>query len=107
MHREVRARHTRGKQFRQTATVNDVLPPPIARVMVVGKPECHLCEDAVAVVAEVCGRTGDSWAVVSTYDYPELADAYAYDIPVIFVDQRRHDYHRVDPTRLERALANG
>jgi hypothetical protein len=39
-------------------------------------------------------------------DYPELADAYAYEIPVIFVDQRRHDYFRVDPDRLRAALSS-
>lgn len=84
--------------------MSEVLPPPLARVMVVSKPGCHLCAEAERVVAEVCARTGDTWAVVLTHDYPELADAYDYEIPVVFVDQARHDYYRVDPLRLERAL---
>lgn len=80
------------------------LPPALARVMIVGKPDCHLCEEVVRVVAHVCADTGDTWAVVHTMDYPELADAYAYEIPVVFVDQERHDYYRVNEQRLRQAL---
>ena len=80
------------------------LPPALARVMVVGKPGCHLCDDAVAVVASVCATTGDTWQVVLTEDHPELADAYAYEIPVIFVDQRQHAFWQVDADRLRAAL---
>ena len=80
------------------------LPPALARVMIVGKPDCHLCDEVERVVAQVCAETGDTWAVVHTMDHPELADAYAYEIPVVFVDQHRHDYYRVDAQRLRQAL---
>lgn len=80
------------------------MPPPLARVVVVSKPGCHLCAEAEATVARVCQATGDSWAVALTEDYPELADAYAYEIPVIFVDSVQHDYWRVDEARLRAAL---
>ena len=86
--------------------MNEPLPPALARVVIVGKPDCHLCEEATRVVAQVCGASGDTWSVIDMADYPELADAYAYEIPVIFVDQRRHDYYRVDPDRLRAALAS-
>jgi len=84
--------------------MGEPLPPALARVMVVGKPGCHLCEEVERVVARVCGQTGDTWAVVMTQDHPELADAYAYEIPVVFVDQVRHDYWRVNEARLLAAL---
>lgn len=84
--------------------MSEPLPPALARVIVVSKPGCHLCEEVQRVVARVCEQTGDTWAVVLTQDYPELADAYAYEIPVVFVDQARHDYWRVDEARLRAAL---
>jgi len=84
--------------------VTDPIPNADARVVVVTKPGCQLCADAVAVVSQICVDEGVSWAQVDASDQPELADAYYYDIPVIFVDGRRHDYLRVDPQRLRAAL---
>ncbi|NBO45866.1 MAG: glutaredoxin family protein [Actinobacteria bacterium] len=85
--------------------MGEPLPPQLARVMVLSKPGCHLCEQVEQAVARVCAQTGDTWAVVLTQDHPELADAYAYEVPVIFVDGTRHDYWRVDETRLRAALS--
>jgi hypothetical protein len=36
---------------------------------------------------------------------PELVQQYGEEIPVIFVDGKRHDYWRVDPERLRQALS--
>jgi len=80
------------------------VPPALARVIVVSKPGCHLCAEVEQKVAAVCGQTGDTWAVVMTEDHPELADAYAYEIPVVFVDGAQHDFWRVDEARLLSAL---
>ena len=84
--------------------MTEPIPQADARVVVVTKPGCHLCADAVAAVSQVCTSEGVTWAQVDASDQPELADAYYYDIPVIFVDGRRHDYLRVDPERLRQAL---
>lgn len=78
---------------------------PSPRVTLVGKPGCHLCEDARAVVAAVCGETGATWREVSILDDPVLADLYAEQIPVVLVDGAVHDFWRVDPSRLRAALA--
>ena len=43
-------------------------------MILVGKPGCHLCDDARTVVAAVCADTGAGWAEVSILDDPELAD---------------------------------
>ena len=42
----------------------------MARVVVVVTPGCHLCEDAVAMVAGVCDPLGVEWAAeeLSTLD---------------------------------------
>ena len=73
-------------------------------MILVGKPGCHLCDDARAVVAAVCGDTGVSWAEVSILDDPDLADRYAEQIPVVLVDGAVHDFWRVDAERLRKAL---
>lgn len=86
--------------------MSEPVPQAAARVVVVTKAGCQLCEQAVTAVSQVCAEVGASWAQVDASDQPELADAYYYDIPVIFVDGRRHDYLRVDEQRLRAALAN-
>jgi hypothetical protein len=77
-----------------------------ARVILVGKPGCHLCDDARAIVASVCEETGTSWTEISLLDDPVMADRYAEQIPVVLVDGVVHDFWRVDPTRLRTALAS-
>lgn len=76
-----------------------------ARVTLIGKPGCHLCDDARAVIASVCSETGDTWQERSIEDDPVLFDEYWERIPVILVDERPHDFWRVDPQRLRAALA--
>jgi hypothetical protein len=76
------------------------------RVILVGKPGCHLCDDARVVVAAVCADRGVSWAEVSILDDPDLADRYAEQIPVVLVDGAVHDFWRVDSERLRKALGD-
>ncbi len=71
----------------------------------IGKPDCHLCDEARAVVAAVCAETGDGWLEQSILEDPALYDEYWERIPVILVDGRPHDFWRVDPVRLRTALA--
>jgi len=70
------------------------------RVTVVGKPDCHLCEQAVEVVAQVCEALGQSFRVLWITDNPELADLYWEKIPVILVDGEPFDFWRVNRDRL-------
>ena len=74
------------------------------RVILVGKPGCHLCDDARVVVAAVCTARGVSWVEVSILEDPDLADRYAEQIPVVLVDGAVHDFWRVDSERLRKAL---
>jgi hypothetical protein len=76
------------------------------RVILVGKPGCHLCDDARVVVAAVCADRGVSWVEVSILDDPDLADRYAEQIPVVLVDGAVHDFWRVDSERLRKALGD-
>ncbi len=77
------------------------------RVTLVGKPDCHLCEDAETVVREVCAELDVGWERRCITEDPALADAYWELIPVVLVDGVRHDFYRVDPVRLRAVLTAG
>lgn len=78
-------------------------------VTLIGKPGCHLCDDAREVIRSVIAALpGDAPGVVveerSILDDAELHERYVEDIPVVLIDGRQHTYWRVDPTRLRTAL---
>jgi len=76
-----------------------------SRVILVGKPGCHLCDVAREVVELVCAQTGTDWTEISIADDPRLAQRYADQVPVVLVDGAVHDVFRVNPQRLRVALA--
>jgi len=71
---------------------------PVLRL--IGKPDCHLCADARAVLAEVCTPLGIGWEEVSILDDPALADEFWEKIPVVQLDGRTVDFWRIDGPRL-------
>lgn len=73
-------------------------------VTLVGKPGCHLCDDARAVVRAVCEETGASWEEKDITRDEELYKEYWEQIPVVLVDNEQHTFWRVDPARLRSAL---
>ena len=77
---------------------------PVARVLLYSKPGCHLCDDARAVVAQVCAELDETYAEVDISSSEELGARYGEEIPVTFVDGAQHDFWRVDPDRLRAAL---
>ena len=79
-------------------------PEPTPRITLVGKPGCHLCDDARAVVDRVACDLGVGWTELNVLEDPELMERYAEQIPVTLVDGRQHDYWRVDEGRLRAAL---
>jgi glutaredoxin len=78
--------------------------PTTPRVTLYSRPGCHLCEDARAVVEEVCTELGESYVEISVDDDPELCRRYGDEVPVTLVDGAQHDFWRVDPVRLRAAL---
>ena len=77
----------------------------MARITLIGKPGCHLCDEARAVVEKVARDTGVGWSELSILDDPALAEQYWEQIPVVLVDGKPHDFWRVDEERLRSALA--
>jgi hypothetical protein len=77
------------------------------RVRLFGKAGCHLCEEARAVVADVCADLGVGWTEVDILSDPDLLARYGEYIPVVLVDGEPHDFWRVSPVRLRAALTPG
>ena len=80
----------------------------------IGKPGCHLCDDARVVVQAVVAEVETTDAAPrmhlderSILDDADLAARYAEEIPVLLIDGEVHDHWRVDPVRLKTALLAG
>jgi len=80
------------------------VPGTSPRVTLYGKPGCHLCDQARAVIAAVCDELGEAYAEVDILSSPSLLARYGEEIPVTLVDGAQHDFWRVDPDRLRAAL---
>jgi glutaredoxin len=74
------------------------------RVLVLTRSGCHLCEQAIEVVAQVCSELGTGYATQDIDTDPGLLRRYTDEVPVTFVDGAQHDFWRVDPARLRAAL---
>lgn len=73
-------------------------------ITLIGKPGCHLCDEARAVVVAVAADAGVAWREVSILDDPRLADEYWEQIPVIKVDDRVVGFWRITAEQLRSAL---
>ena len=86
--------------------------PHTIDIALIGKPGCHLCDDARSVVARVLGEfeaahPGELDIAFAEFDINEdaaLAERYREEIPVLTIDGRVHNYWRIDSDRLRAAL---
>lgn len=76
-------------------------------ITLIGKPGCHLCDDARAALASVVSEFTDARpaAAVTVTERNILEDAalaakHAEEIPVVLVNGQMHSYWRVDAARL-------
>jgi glutaredoxin len=65
---------------------------------------CHLCDEARAVIEQVCDELGEEYSEVDIDSDPDLVARFTDEVPVTFVDGRQHDFWRVNPARLRTAL---
>ena len=82
---------------------------PRVDLTLIGKPGCHLCDEAREVIRGVVdGLPADAPTVtvgeVSILDDAALMDRYVDDIPVVLINGEVHTFWRVDPARLRSAL---
>lgn len=82
-----------------------------ALLTLIGKPGCHLCDDARelvdSVVLKLAGNPAAPAIVLeerSILDDAELNELYVEDIPVLLINGKVHNYWRIDPLRLRTAL---
>jgi hypothetical protein len=82
-----------------------------AHLTLIGKPGCHLCDDArtvvTAVLADLAADPGAPSVVLeekSILDDAELHELYVEEIPVLLINGLVHNYWRIDPARLQSAL---
>lgn len=80
----------------------------IARLTLIGKPECHLCDDARNVIAQVIGELDDASIVtleeLSILEDAQLNEKYWDEIPVLLINGAVHSIWRIDAARLRAAL---
>ena len=79
------------------------------QLTLIGKPGCHLCDDArgvIAAVREELGQRGirTELTELDILQDEELARRHAEEIPVVRINGRRHAIWRVDPARLAAAV---
>ncbi len=77
---------------------------PGARVVVVTRAGCHLCEQAERVAAEVCRQVGASWLALDVDADPALRARYTDHVPVTFVDGVQVGLWFLEPDALRAAL---
>lgn len=75
------------------------------RVIVLVTAGCHLCEDACAVVSDVCSNAGVEWTARHLGECDEETQRQWREyVPVVLVDGKVHDVFRVTSDRLWAAL---
>ena len=77
------------------------------RLTLIGKPGCHLCDDARAAVERVAASLPADAVVLEERDIlqdAELFDRYVEQIPVLLIDGEEHAHWRLDDARLLAAL---
>jgi hypothetical protein len=78
--------------------------PQQRTITLIGKPGCHLCDDARAVIEKVAPEFGARVEERDITQDQELYRMYWEQIPVVLVDGAQHDFWRVDEKRLRERL---
>lgn len=80
---------------------------PEFELTLIGKPGCHLCEEAEAVVASVIADFDGEITLVqrNILEDDALFAKYSEEIPVLLIDGKVHNYWHIDPDRLKAALS--
>jgi hypothetical protein len=76
-----------------------------ARITLITRPGCHLCEVAAEALDRVVAASGERWSELSVDTDIELEREYGERLPVVLLDGKEHGYFRVEEDRLLRDLA--
>src|SRR2546429_1773846 len=68
------------------------------------RPGCHLCDEAKSAIAPLLREFRASLHEVNIDTDPVLKERYAWDVPVIFIGQKKAAKHRVEVEQFRRQL---
>lgn len=89
--------------------MNQQTQPPMrdwtSGLVLVTRPNCHLCEAARETVARVAGELGVGWREESITDSTDLLERFSEEVPVLLLDGVQRDFWTIDEARLRRLLA--
>ena len=74
------------------------------KVTVISRTGCHLCEIAIDKINLVKEQLKFDLEIKLINDLPELEQEYGEQVPVIMIDNKIHDYWRVDIDRFTKAI---
>jgi len=74
------------------------------KVTVISRTGCHLCEIAIDKIKLVKDQLQFELEIKLINDLPELEQEYSEQVPVIMIDNKIHDYWRVDIERFTKAI---
>lgn len=79
---------------------------PEFELTLIGKPGCHLCDDAEVVINNVLADFADRAEVtkLNILEDESLFARYSEEIPVLLINGKVHNYWHIDPERLREAL---
>ncbi len=78
--------------------------PDAARLHLVTRDGCHLCEAAAATLAPIAEEAGLAVTPVDVDADADLQAEFGDRVPVVLLDGREHSYFTVDVPRLRRDL---
>jgi glutaredoxin len=74
------------------------------KVTVISRNGCHLCEIAIDKINSIKDELNFELEIKLINDLPELEQEYGEQVPVIMIDNKIHDYWRVDIERFTKAI---
>jgi glutaredoxin len=74
------------------------------KVLIYSRTGCHLCEIAIDQINSVRNEKNFQVEIKLIDGSHELEEKYGEQVPVIFIDEKIHDYWRVDLKRFTKAI---
>jgi glutaredoxin len=74
------------------------------KVTVISRTGCHLCEIAIDKINSIKDQLKFDLEIKLINDLPELEQEYGEQVPVIMIDNKIHDYWRIDIERFTKAI---
>ncbi|CAB4737836.1 MAG: thioredoxin family protein [Actinobacteria bacterium] len=75
-------------------------------VSIYSRSNCHLCEVALEVLNQMLSELDFNITKILIDGNLELEEKYGEQVPVILINDKPHDFFRVDPERFRSAISN-